>query len=242
MRRGGCGLPGSGGTGGPARDGPEVALHQRPRPGGVEVAAEGEHGVVGGVVGAEEVAHVVQGGGVQVVHAPDDGVGVRMVGGEDHLLQPLVPVAVGGVVDALEPLVLHHRALPVQLLLRDGGEEGAHPVGLQPERQLQPVRRHGLEVVGAVQPGGAVHHAAHPLDVRDVLGPGDVLGPLEHQVLEEVGEPGAPGALVPAPHSVPEVHRHHGIGVVLGKDHPQPVGEGVLVDRDSHVVEGGSGE
>jgi hypothetical protein len=203
-------------------------------PRGIEVAADREHRVVGSVEGAKEFPHVVQRGSVEIFHAPDHRVVVRVVRRIDHGLDPLVPVPVRLVVHPPAPLVLHHAALVVQLCLCHGGKEESHAVRFQPESELEPVGRDGLEVVGAVQPGGPVHRAAHPLDVGDVLCIGDVLGALEHHVLEEMGEAGPPLPLVAAPHVVPEVHRHHRLRVVFREHHAQAVVQRESLDRDLH--------
>jgi hypothetical protein len=159
-----------------------------------------------------------------------------VVGGVDERLDALVPVSVRLVVHPPAALVLHHAALVVELLLRHRRKQEPHAVGLEPERELQPVRRNGLEIVGAVQPGGAVHGAAYPLDVGDVLRVGHVLRALEHHVLEEVREAGPPRPLVTASDVVPEVDGHHRLAVVLGEDDPEAVIEGVGLDGDVHAV------
>ena len=113
-------------------------------------------------------------GGVEVLHRADRRVVVRVLGREQVRLELLVPRAVGPVVVAPALLVLHDLALVVEVLLAERLEERAHPVRLEPERELHLVARHGLEVVRAVEPGGAVHRAAGGLDERDVLRLADV--------------------------------------------------------------------
>ena len=83
-----------------------------------------------------------------------------MVLGKSAAMQLLVPGAVGPVVVAPALLVLHDLALVVQVLLAQRVEQRAHAVGLEPERELELVRRHRLEVVGAVEPGRAVERPA----------------------------------------------------------------------------------
>ena len=75
-------------------------------------------------------------------------------------------------------------------------EQRGHAIGLQPEAQLDLVRGQRLEVVGAVEEGGGVEHAAGALDDAEVLGLGHVAAALEHEVLEEMGEAGLAGLLV----------------------------------------------
>ena len=70
---------------------------------------------------------------------------------------------VGAVLVRLPPLVLDHIPLGVKPLLIQRIQQKAHPVGLQPQRQLQIVGRHILPVVGAVAAGGAVQRGANLL-------------------------------------------------------------------------------
>ncbi len=70
-----------------------------------------------------------------------------------------------------------------------------------------------------------------------VFAGGDVRRSLEHEVLEEMGEPADSWALVPGPDLVPQVHRDGGRGRLGIQEDPQPVrqpmlGEGI-VDRES---------
>ena len=51
----------------------------------------------------------------------------------------------------------------------------------------------------------------------------DVRGSLEHEVLEEVREPGAARLLARRADVIPDVHRRERHGVVLVQDHVQPV-------------------
>ena len=97
---------------------------------------------------------------------------------------------------------------------------------------MELVRRQRLEVVGAVEPGRAVHGPAGGLDERDVLGLGDVARALEHDVLEQVCEAGLARDLVLRADVVPQVDRDDGGQVVLGHDDPQAVGQALVAERD----------
>ena len=89
--------------------------------------------------------------------------------------------------------------------------------------ELELVRRQRLEVVGAVEVGRGVVHAAGALDEREVLGLGDVARALEHEVLEQVREAGPAGLLVARADDVPEVDRDDRRQVVRRDDHAQAV-------------------
>jgi len=58
------------------------------------------------------------------------------------------------------------------------------------------MRRHRLEIVRAIEPGGAVERAARALNELEVLVRADVLRSLKQHVLEQVRESGAPVAFV----------------------------------------------
>jgi len=179
----------------------------------------------GRVVGGVESARVLERDLLQVRHVADGGPGVRVPLAEEHLVQPLVGHAVGAVLVGLLALVHHHPALHLKHLAGEHGKEEAHAVALQPERQLHRVRGHGLVVVGAVQPGGAVVGAAHALQQVVELPLGRVERALEHQVLEEMGQPGAAGRLVAAAHAVHQVHGHDRRRAVLVADDAHPVAQ-----------------
>src|SRR2546425_1635432 len=187
---------------------------------------------VGCVIGPEERLHVLQLRVVQVFHRADGGVRVGEAGGAIERPGDGVPERrrVRLVVDAQSLLFLHRLALVLQVLL--GHREGAHPVRLEPEREIQPVGRNGLVVVRVVVVRGAVERAAGALHQLEVLALLHVRRPLEHHVLEQVGEARAAGALVACARVVPEIHRHDGGRMVLRVYHAQAVGhrEGLVAD------------
>ena len=172
------------------RDAAEVLLDGRTDPVGLHVADHGQDRVVRRVVQPEELGDVLDRGRVEVLHRSDRRVVVGVLGRVDRRQHLLVPRAVRPVVVRPALLVLDDLALVVEVLLAEGVEKRAHPVRLEPQRELELVRRHRLEVVRPVQPGRAVHRPAGGLDERDVLRLPDVRGALEHHVLEQVGEAG----------------------------------------------------
>src|SRR6185437_2974695 len=130
-----------------------------------------------------------------------------------------------------QPLLLFHR-LPLVLEVLLGHGEGAHPVRLEPERQIQAVGGQCLVIVRVVIVGRAILVTAGALHVLEMLGLPDVRRPLKHHVLEEVGESGHLGALVAGTDAVPEVHRDHRCLMLLGIEHLETVGEAEGVDGD----------
>ena len=171
-----------------------------------------------------------------------------MLGREEVALELLVPRAVRPVVVRPALLVLHDFALVVEILLAERVEEGPHPVGLEPQGELRLMRRQRLVVVRPIEPRAAVHRPAGRLDEGHVLGLADVPRPLEHHVLEEVGEAGLALDLVLRPDVVPEVHGDDGRQAVDRDDQAEAsreplVGEGHGRDgghRASRLL-GGSG-
>ncbi len=190
-----------------------------------DVAGQHQGGVGGAVVVVEPLLDVVQRRRVEVGHRADGRVLVRMVGREDVGQDVLVHAPVGGVL-ALALLVLHHAALRIQFLLPDRAEQVAHAVRFHPQRQVQGGGRHGLEVVGAVGPGGAVHVVSADFLERLEIAALVVFRAGEHQVFEQVGEAGLAGRLVAGADVVPDAHRHHRRLVVLVHHHGQAVGQG----------------
>ena len=139
---------------------------------------------------------------------------------------------VGGVLVALAALVLDHVALGVDGLGRHRVEQIRHPVGLEEERQVQRVRRHVDVVVGAILGRRRVVGAAGRLEQLievAVLGVGRAH---EHEVLEEMREPGPPGLLARRADVIPDVHRDQRHGVILVEDDVQPVGQRELRIRN----------
>ena len=198
---------------------------------GRDVARDHDDGVVGPVVGLEPLLDVLQRGRVEVVHRPDDRVVVGVALGVGRVVDQLARHAVG-VVLALALLVLDHPALLVQLGLVDGAQQVPHPVGLHEQHRVERADGDVLEVVRPVGVGRAVEvgraDALEHLEVVVV----EVLGPVEHQVLEQVREPAPPVRLVFRPDVVPHVDGHDGRLVVLVDDEREPVVERERLVRD----------
>ena len=75
---------------------------------------------------------------------------------EKRLEQRFFDDSVGPVLVALTPLVANDVLLVRQLRLIERVEQKAHAIGLEPERQLELIRRNRLEVVRAVEVRRAV--------------------------------------------------------------------------------------
>jgi hypothetical protein len=193
---------------------------------GLHVPRDDEGRVGGAVVRPEPLLHVVELRAVEVLHRTDHGPGVRVVLRVEGWRHE-IPDAAVRLVLPLPLLVLDDAALLVEPPLRDGAEEVAHPVRLHPEDGVEGRDRHGLEVVGPVLAGGPVQVGrADPLQHLEVVVV-EVLGAIEHEVFEEVGEAGLPEPLVLGPDVVPDVHGDDRRLVVLVHHQREAVGQHV---------------
>ena len=102
----------------------------------------------------------------------------------------------------------------------------------QEQAEIELIGGEGLEVIGAVLGGGAVHVAAVVFNQDHVLALADVLGALEHHVLEQVREPGAPGMFAVRAHVVGDGDPVGGGGVIDRHDYAEAVVQLVLFDRN----------
>ena len=193
--------------------------------------------LAGAVVGPEPLLHVLQLGGPEILHRADHapGVGVvrRVEAGIEEFPHPSVRLVL-----VLPLLVLDHAALLVESRLGDRAKQVAHAVGLEEQHQIERVHGDVLEVVGAVLVGGAVEVGCPDLLQRPEVILVVVLAPVEHEVLEQVGEAGPARPLVLRPHVVPHVHGDDRRLVVLMDDQRQTIGQHVAGEGD---VDGRSG-
>ena len=149
----------------------------------VEVAGDRQHGVARDVVGVEEPLKLRRLGLAELVHVADR--------------RPLVVrVAVRQAEEVHEQLAVRRVDCPLQILLVHdvplGREldlvdlEARHAVGLQPQRHLQRVVGHRVDVRRLVEAREGVGVAADAVDELHVPLAGHVLAAAEHHVLEHV--------------------------------------------------------
>ena len=119
---------------------------------------------------------------------------VRVLG-ERSLVEDLVGGALHVVVDAVAALVGDDVLLAGDLRLAQ--DEPCHAIRLELHDEPEPVLGDGLVVVGPVEPGRRVALRARFLELAIERARLEVLGLVEHQVLEEVREPRLPRLLVP---------------------------------------------
>jgi hypothetical protein len=207
-------------------------LHRRR----VEVAGDDQAGVARDVVRREEVLDVLQRRSLQVLVAADHRVLVGVARRVQRLGQDQLGDPVGRVLDRLAPLVAHHVALQVELLLRHRVAQRVEPVGVEPEQRRQHRRRAPREVVRLVHAGRGVVRPATRFHQHVELVARDAVRPHEHQVLEQVREAAPPRRLVLGTDGVPDVDRHLGQPLVLVQDHRHPVGQGVGLGAEGEGV------
>ena len=200
---------------------------------GCDVAGDHEHCVRGTVVSAKPFLYVFDRRCVQVFHRSDGFPGIRVtrrIGAERDDLGGLAI----GLVLPLALLVLHDAALLIEHFLVDGTEQVTHAIRFHPQRHVERRSGYVLEVVRAVEPGGAVQLGGagclHDLEPVVLV----ILGSVEHQVFEQVRKPGATGTLVLAADVVPDVHRDDWRLVILVHDECESVREHELLVRDVH--------
>ena len=215
-----------------ARDFVEVLLDPALRGRRIEVARHDERRVVRRVVQPEELLHVIDGRGGQILHAADDRPGVGVARRVDCRADQFAGAPIGLVVHALSALVLHDFALRVVFRHVERIEQPAHLVGLDPQLVFQVVRRHLLEVRRRVVARAAVVLAANAFREPVLHAVGHVRGAGEHHVLEQVGETRSSHFLVLRPHVVHHQHRYGGRRVVLGEHDRQAVRQRVFLERD----------
>ena len=98
-----------------------------------------------------------------------------------------------GLVVALALLVLDDADLVGEILLGDRAEQMAHAVAFEEQRPLQRRARHGLEIIGAVEPGGAVEvGGADRAQVYSKYSPGAFSEPLNIRCSNRCAKPVRP--------------------------------------------------
>jgi hypothetical protein len=114
-----------------------------------------------------------------------------------------------------------------------------HPVGLEVEDEVELVGGDVDEVRGDVLRGEGVVLASVALD-QSCEDAGPVPGrATEHQMLEEVRDPGRAPRLVARADVIPHLHGDDGAAVVLQQQHAQPVVERGRQDRGGAGIGGG---
>ena len=112
--------------------------------------------------------HVFERRGPDVLGRADRQPVVRMIRRIERRRDRHAGEAVGPVLVVLTPLVQHDVALVRELLRRERGQQIAHAIRFEPQRQLQRVGRHDLPVVRAIGVGRAVEQRARFLQRLEV--------------------------------------------------------------------------
>ncbi len=203
-----------------AGDGPISVAEPRQRVLLANVPHDDHRRVVGGVVRSIEIFAIGGGEPLDVGH-PADGRPVVGVAREGRLVQELVGRPFDVVVDAEAAFVGHHLFFARDL--RFAEDEMGHAIALQPHRQREAVLGEGFVIVGPVDPGRGVGFGAALFELPIELPGLQRFGLVEHEVLEEMGEPRLPRPLVTGTHVVPGEVADHGGALVHQDENPEPV-------------------
>ena len=190
----------------------------------LEVADDGEAGVVRSVVQLEEIPDVFQFCGLNVFMRADDVGVIRMAFRIKQMHHAFFDDSVRRVFHALTPLVAHDVLLIRKTGLIELVGQIAHAVGLQPKRQLELIRGERLEIVGAIEVRGSVDVArARRFQQMKMRAPWNVTRAFKHHVLEKMRETRAAGELVGRTYVVPQIHGHHRQAMIFGEDDVEAV-------------------
>ena len=164
---------------------PKILVHQLARLLRIEVPNNRQARVVRGVIELEKIPHVLQLRGLNIEVRTDDFAVVRMLFRKELMEQPFFHHAVGSVLHALPALIADHVLLIRKIGLVQFVRQITHAVGLQPQRELQLIRRQRFEIVGAVKIGRAVDiRRPRRFQVVEMRTPRHVPRSFEHHVLE----------------------------------------------------------
>ena len=218
------------------RDRTEILLDHRARLFGRDVAGEDQRGVVRAVIVAEPVLHRVHRRRVEIGHRTDRRVIVGVGRGEERV-DDLVEDEAARLVVALTLLVLDDSALVIELLLRHRAEQIAHAVAFQPERAFESGGRDGLEIICAVEIGGAVViGGTHFLQILEIVFR-RVFRTVEHQMFEQVRKAAFALGLVLRADIVPHGDRHDRRLAIGVDDHVEPILKRELLVRNLDLVD-----
>ena len=198
----------------------QILIHQLHGLRRIEIADEHHGRVLRHVIGAVELAHVIDRRRLQILHAADRRVHVGM--NRERLgVDDLVQAAVRLVVDAHPALFLHDVAFRRERVLVY--PQRRHSIGFEPQDHRQVLRRQRFPehrfIVGRI----GIALAADAGNHRRVLLRPDVFRALEHQVLEKVREACASRFLVLGADVIPKLQVHDRRRMVFFQDEREAV-------------------
>ncbi len=205
-------------------DGAEVFLGEGARTLFGDISHDGEHGVVGGIVGIEPAAHVVllhcgDMLGAYAYHRPT--VGVTRV---EQRAQGVRHAAIGAVEACLFKFFYHYRALHFEGAVAE--RQGEHTVAFGIKGRLGVDGRHHVVEHGEVGAGKGVVRPSG--GVERTVEIGHVGASAKHEMLEKMSHARLPGVFV-AGACVVEHGEHHGGGVaIVHVHHAQSIVESKL--------------
>ena len=142
---------------------------------------------------------------------------------EGGLVENLARGPLDVVVYTVTPFVRDHLFLAGDL--RFAQDEPRHSLCLELHGELDAVGRNRLVIIGPVDPGRGVRLGTTLFELSVEGSRAQILGLVEHQVFEEVREPGLSWLLVARADSEPRVVAGDGRGRVDQHEHGQPVAQ-----------------
>ena len=119
--------------------------------------------------------------------------------------------------------------------------ERRHPLGLGPENRIQIIGRHDLVINGHILRGVGVVFTADVLrQVVESIGR-EMVVPLKHHVLEEMGETASLVRIILRPDVIPDLHRHRRAGMIFHGVNLQSVGQSLVLELQRRDGDRGSG-
>ena len=206
----------------------------------VDITRDHQSRVVGPIKGGVKRGDVLHRRGCDVVHRSDDGMPVWMAR-EKQFRKLGVIAAVRLIVDALALLLHHHTALRLETFR--GEQKLQETVGFQPEAQFELVRRQNHVVIRLVLVRVRIVVPARQLALPVEDAARHIDGPVEHQMLEQVGKPCLARRFVLRADVVRNVYAHDGHEAAAMQHDAQAVPEREFreVDVRHDAVSGGKG-
>ena len=135
------------------------------------------------------------------------------------------PIRIGQ--NALAIFFLHHIALRFEIGFVQ--RQRRHPLSLGPENRIQIIRRHDLVINGHILRGVGVVFTTDVLrQIVESIGR-EMVVPLKHHVLEEMGETASPFRIIFRPDVIPDLDRHRRAGMIFHGVNLQSVGQSFVL-------------
>ena len=194
----------------------------------VDVARDDEDRVVGRIEAPIESERILAIELLDLGFPADHRRSVRVID-EERRRHRLAELGSGHRIDAHAPLLEHHVALRAHHRGRQG--EVAHPIGLEGHHGMQMLLRHALEIGRVIIRGEGILLAAELGDEAREFALRMGLRALEHQMLEEMRDPGTAARLIGRADAIPDHVGHDRRAMIRDDDDVEAVRQAELADR-----------